>query len=105
MKRVTATNLSKKTNDFQRKNHSLLLLDSKATFTLSVFWIDNHIFSTDVSLEMSRSHSSLQLCLEFCLYERTMGVKPVFLTSNHSDSDQSKIKDGDLHKTARLNTF
>ncbi len=28
-----------------------------------------------------------------------MGVKPVFLTSNHSDSDQCKIKDGDFHNT------
>ncbi len=45
---------------------------------------------------MSRSHSSLQLCLEYCLYERAMGVKPVFLTSNHSHSDQSNIKDGDI---------
>lgn len=34
------------------------------------------------------------------LYERAMGVKPVILTSNHSDSsDQSNIKDGDAHKT------
>ncbi len=48
---------------------------------------------------MSRSHSSLQLRLEYCLYERAKGVKPVFLTSNHSDSDQSKIKDGDVHNT------
>ncbi len=76
-----------------------------ATFTLSVFGIDNRIFFTGVSLEMSRSHSSLQLCLEYGLYERAMGVKPVFLTSNHSDSDQSKIKDGDVHKTESLITF
>ncbi len=54
---------------------------------------------------MSRSHSSLQLCLEYCLYERATGVKPVFLNSNHSDSDQSKIKDGDVHKTESLITF
>ncbi len=59
------------------------------------FWIDNRIFFTGVSLEMSRSHSSLQLCLEYCLYERATGVKPVFLNSNHSDSDQRTIKDGD----------
>uniref|UniRef100_A0A672L3G4 VPS10 domain-containing receptor SorCS3-like n=1 Tax=Sinocyclocheilus grahami TaxID=75366 RepID=A0A672L3G4_SINGR len=58
-----------------------------------------------VSLEMSRSHSNLQLCLEYCLYERATGVKPLFLTSNHSDSDQSKIKDGDVHKTESLITF
>ncbi len=58
-----------------------------ATFTLSDFGIDNCIFFTGVSLEMSRSHSSLQLCLEYYLYERATGVKPVFLTSNHSNSD------------------
>ncbi len=40
-----------------------------------------------------------------CLYERATGVKPVFLTSNHSDSDQSKIKDGAIHKTESLITF
>ncbi len=45
---------------------------------------------------MSCSHSSLQLRLEYCLYERATGVKPVFLTSNHMDSDQSKIQDGDV---------
>ncbi len=60
-------------------------------FTLYVFGIYNCIF-TGVSLKMSRSHSSLLLCLEYCLYEHTTGVKPIFLTSNHSDSDQSKIK-------------
>ncbi len=76
-----------------------------ATFTLSVFGNDNRIFFTGVSLEMSRSHSSLQLCLEYYLYERATGVKPVFLTSNHSNSDQSKIKDGDVHKTEILITF
>ncbi len=54
---------------------------------------------------MSRSHSSLQLCLEYYLYERATGVKPLFLTSNHSNSDQSKIKDGDVHKTEILITF
>ncbi len=76
-----------------------------ATFTLSVFGIDKHIFFTGVSLEMSRSHSSLQLCLEYCLYECATGVKPSFLTSDHSDSDQSKFKEGDVHKTERLITF
>ncbi len=74
-------------------------------FTLSVFGIHNRIYFTGVSLEMSRSHSSLQLCLEYCLYERATGVKPVFLTSNHSDSDQSKIEDGDVRKTESLITF
>ncbi len=54
---------------------------------------------------MSRSHSSLQLRLEYCLYERAMWVKPVFLTSNHSNSDQSNIKDGNVHKTESLFTF
>ncbi len=34
--------------------------------------IDNRIFFTGVSLEMSRSHSGLQLCLEYCLYERAI---------------------------------
>ncbi len=34
------------------------------TFTLPVFGIDNRISFTGVSLEMSRSHSSLQLCLD-----------------------------------------
>ncbi len=58
-----------------------------------------------VSLKMSRSHGSLLLCLEYCLYERATGVKPVFLTSNHSDSGQSKIKDGAVHKTESLITF
>ncbi len=53
---------------------------------------------------MSHSHSSLQLRLEYCMYERAMGVKSVFLTSNHSDSDQSKIKDGDVHNTKCFNT-
>ncbi len=48
---------------------------------------------------MSHSHSRLQLCLEYGLYERAMGVNPIFLTSNHSDSDQSKIKDGYIHNT------
>jgi len=43
---------------------------------------------------MSCSHSSFQLRLEYCLYERATGVKPVFLISNHMDSDQSKIQDG-----------
>ncbi len=62
-----------------------------ATFTLSVFGIDNRIF-------LPVSHSRLQLCLEYCLYECAMGVKPVFLTNNHNDSDQSKIKDGNIHK-------
>ncbi len=76
----------------------LLSLYIMATFTLWVFGIDNRIFFTGVSLEMPCSHSSLQLCLEYCLYERTTGVKPVFPTSNHSDSDQSKIKDGNFHK-------
>ncbi len=71
-------------------------------FTLSVFGIDNRINFTGVSLEMSRSHSSLQLHLECCLYERATGVKPEFLTSNHSDSDQSKIEDGDVLKTESL---
>ncbi len=28
-----------------------------------------------------------------------MGVKLVFLTSNHSDSDQNSIKNGNVHKT------
>ncbi len=74
-------------------------------FTLSVFRIDNRINFTGVSLEMSRSHSSLQLHLECCLYERATGVKPEFLTSNHSDSDQSKIEDGDVLKTESLITF
>ncbi len=63
-----------------------------ATFTLPVFGIDNCIFFTGVSLEC-------------CLYESAMGVKPVFLTSNHSDSDQNKIKDGAVHKTESLITF
>ncbi len=69
---------------------------------MSVLGIDNRIFFTGVSLEMSRSHSSLKLCLEYFLYERATGVKPVFLTINHSDSDQSKIKDGAVHKTESL---
>jgi len=50
---------------------------SQSTFTLSVFETDNHIYLTGASLEMSRSYSSLQLCLEYCLYERATGVKPV----------------------------
>ncbi len=54
---------------------------------------------------MSRSYSSLQLCLEYCLCERATGVEPVFHTSNHSDSDQSKIEDGDVLKTESLITF
>ncbi len=66
---------------------------------LSVFEIDNRIFFTGVSLEMSRSHSSLQLCLEYYRYERATGVKLVLFTSNHSNSDQSKIKDGVVHFT------
>ncbi len=58
-----------------------------------------------VSLEMSRLHSSLELCLEYYLYERATGVKLVFVTSNHSESDQSQIKDGDVLKTANLIMF
>ncbi len=58
-----------------------------------------------VSLEMSRSHSSLELCLEYYLYERATGVKLVLVTSNHSESDQSQIKDGDVLKTASIITF
>ncbi len=72
-----------------------------ATFTLSVFGIDNRIFlqvSHSRSLQLTVYSRSLQLCLEYCLYECAMGVKPVFLTNNHNDSDQSKIKDGDIHK-------
>ncbi len=43
---------------------------------------------------MSRSHSSLQLCLEYYLYEYATVVKLVLFAS-----DQSKIKDGDVHIT------
>ncbi len=34
------------------------------------------VFLRAVNLEMSRSHSSLQLCLVYCLYERATRVKP-----------------------------
>ncbi len=47
-------------------------------------------FSLQVWVSMSRSHSSLQLSLEYYLYERATGVKPVFLASNHRDSNQSQ---------------
>ncbi len=79
--------------------HKMRCTHSKAMFTLSVFEIDNR---TGVSLKISHSHSSLQMCLEYCLYERATGVKPIFLTSNHSHSDQTKIKDGDVYKTERV---
>ncbi len=72
---------------FEEEEYVSGVCPSKATFTLSVFGTDNCIFFTVVSLEMSRSHSSLQLCLEYCLYERATRVKPEFLTSNHSDSE------------------
>ncbi len=48
---------------------------SMATFTLSVFGIDNRIYFTGVSLEISHSYSSLQLCLEYCLYELCNGTQ------------------------------
>ncbi len=52
---------------------------------------------------MSRSHSSLQLCLEYDLYEQRESSPHSFPVN--SDSDQSKIKDGDVHKTESLITF
>ncbi len=57
-------------------------------FTLSVFGIDNRIY--------------VKVCLEiFCLYEHATGVKLEFLTRNHSESDQSNIKDDNIHKTEK----
>ncbi len=45
-----------------------------------------------VSLEMSRLHSSLQLHLEFCLYERATGVKPSVTLATVTEVNQRWLK-------------
>jgi len=52
-------------------------------------------------LEMSHSNSNLQWHIENCLYERVTAVKSVFSYSNYSDSGQSNVNYGDIHKTEK----